>query len=593
MVAERTGRISSNYRALAPILEHGPLTNPSTNHGSNINNTNNQQSENDIINNAVIKAAYNALQDSGVDMSNYGTKRSVINNINESMATASIANNMTSNIGQTGVAKNTMFGTAINENVDNTMFGTATNENVESTTFATATNANVDNDTDEELSLLKKRSRRAIAITRRNLADDTSESDQSDVPDKKYKRNPNKDDDSDEDNEKETSNLKKKDNVTVGKDDSDDISVKITDVVEDGINYGDVGNGQKIKKELEYAAAAIKERGGRNKVPPGQYEKKYMLSTKEHVTRFGFTPYEHICDFSEVDEELYAKCVTLDEMKNVFIQNEEKEKKYLETLPEEFHSSATCMFCHATCNITEENVAIYSGCRDSKNKLLAHPLHYPKCYTEYITWTSENVNEGGHRLKLTPTCCMCRQKDNTGQWYLSRLREDKSGWIQGKPLPNGIHALAVHHFVDKDKEIDVMNFIHGDKLLFAINWENQFKFGHTPRPASFGNVNASKYYTFYNKLITDRFECDHCHNQCVLMDKIKLKDCKDTCNYRICRNCFISRITSDTTFLNKPRSNGFLQCKNKECNKVSRAVFAILKKHNFVASKDKKGLQPK
>ena len=335
------------------------------------------------------------------------------------------------------------------------------------------------------------------------------------------------------------------------------------EIVEDGINYGPwkpLGGVVEIKKEPEMAVEQIIKRGGRRKASASLFENKYMLSTTEHRMRFGFSNFQYV-----IDEELESS-----DSDNSKSDDDKDDTEYLKNIPEKFHNSTTCCVCLQQLDITQD-VAIHTGCKDSQGIILPHPLHYPSCFIESIAWPKTSINYGGLRTKKMPSCFICNKE---GQWYLSRLSKKKTGWVRGRKLPNGTHALGMTNYVDKEYDIDSTYFIHCDKLWYSINAQNNF-FGLNNIPPRFPQDmflhNIPSIFDKYTTLTFEKFECCECDKMVLKMDEVVLTNCGPTCEYCICRKCFLNQITTKPTFLGKPRAAGFLEC--PRCDKVSRAIF--------------------
>jgi hypothetical protein len=174
--------------------------------------------------------------------------------------------------------------------------------------------------------------------------------------------------------------------------------------------------------------------------------------------------------------------------------------------------------------------------------------------------------------ELPKQCPSCRV---IGNFYLSKLSVESNKWEKWKLLPDGVKVYGCHNYSREDETISrtYQHYIISKALMYSIHAH----FGFPPdinirRPSTVPDrMTAMSIWEAYYSMNHLKFECRHCLRKMLNVFKIFLKECKLGCQYFICRDCFLMRITDDPALPGKPKNRGFLMC--PDCNKVGQAYY--------------------
>ena len=383
------------------------------------------------------------------------------------------------------------------------------------------------------------------------------------------------DDDSDEDQNLVSANS----NVANLKDDSADVELENdNDIDTPLINI--------VKQEPPDAAEEIAKRGRKPMSEKDIFEKLYMLSTTEHKLRLGFYD-QKINEPITVGEDDTA-------VEDDFVVNDD----FLAKLPTKLQLVTTCVICLGDIDITKECV-INLNCEKTYPRI-PHPIH-KTCYDPMITWDVRDIitipttptsilpPPDRNDVKVVQKCPVCRAE---GDYILSTFNANNSQWERWIKPPDGIPGVTVyggHRYTGYAQNRQYQHYIISEKLMHSICRALKVEGPRVERPIGFPIRNCRPMWLKYCWMNNDIFMCRHCDFSCLNLFKIILRGCKDKCEYCICRDCFLNKITTEEEIPGFEKNDGYLKC--PYCKQTGRAFYDGAKRP--VAAKDRKGLTKK
>jgi hypothetical protein len=291
--------------------------------------------------------------------------------------------------------------------------------------------------------------------------------------------------------------------------------------------------------ELKEESKTAKQNGLQSdRIAMQMYAKKYMLTVSELTMKKGFYNVPLLCNKDKADIELEYDINT-----------------------------ERCIICVAPFH-EGDNVAVNHGCGKP------HCLHIA-CFYQYISTPSlrdkKDIVYPNLLMKLKGCpICDATYSPKWSQWKFSTIVT--SNWKMGKKLPHNDKCIYGVHIYD-DGEIKFSHFITDIELFNAI-----YAFINTvtvhQRAGSTGGTRTLSYtYHRYEIFNTTTFTCHECKAELYMWKSVYLQECKNQCEYRICRNCFIECVLSKNKYNECFKMRGILPC--PLCRQSGQAHFEL------------------
>jgi hypothetical protein len=242
-----------------------------------------------------------------------------------------------------------------------------------------------------------------------------------------------------------------------------------------------------------------------------------------------------------------------------------------------------CMICHETFN-EGDPVAVNDKCGQP------HCLHI-ECIFPYLCGKQSSIKpmeKGPNLLMQIKGCAMCSPDQCSGTWHewtYSTTVDPK--WKDGTKLPHpDIDVVGVHQYfkkihdtetkMDTDK-LKFAHFITNDTLFYSIQMHLGYK-ENIPKKFKHG-TNFEDIYKNYESFFIETFTCQRCKKDVYKWKEVYFnhfgRSCERICSYRICRDCFIMRITQTSPMDTQERLRGILFC--PVCREKGRCHFSLTK----------------
>ena len=143
-------------------------------------------------------------------------------------------------------------------------------------------------------------------------------------------------------------------------------------------------------------------------------------------------------------------------------------------------------------------------------------------------------------------------------------------------LPDNKEILGIHEH--KKGNYHFLNCIICTKLLYSIKHSIINSKFTMDRPTDLEESGIKPLFNKYMNSNKSKFKCEYCDKRVPLIRKCRLNNCKKTCRFSFCRECFITMMTSDDTITKKNPNEGIMNC--IYCAQEGRAVFISLDNKN-------------
>jgi hypothetical protein len=233
-------------------------------------------------------------------------------------------------------------------------------------------------------------------------------------------------------------------------------------------------------------------------------------------------------------------------------------------VPDKKRQSDDWCFCCIEKFNEGELVAVHSSCGKP------HCVHI-ECFFEYFCGehTRPSIEKGTDTLNLIPMCPTCQNRNgNWKTWNYSK--RNISNWKTGELLA-GINKDVVGIHQHKSDGHTFAHFITSINLFYSIKRELNIRTFRMEKPCTILLRETRRIFEQYKVATKETFICFKCNTEVVNWKQCYLNRCNEDCGYRICRDCFIDRVTTEYDYDTEYKTKGILQC--TKCHRYGRGYF--------------------